>query len=70
MQLSPQALVVKRDNKKQQTVKYLASVPLSSKERNYDLDIHEDLCGCGDLQDGNDFTVSRRRQPVASSVRR
>ena len=39
-------------NKKQQTVKYLASVSLSSKERNYDLDIHEDLCGCGDLQDG------------------
>lgn len=69
LQLSPQALVVKRDNKKQQTVKYLASVPLSSKERNYDLDIHEDLCGCGDLQDGNDFTVSRRRQPVASFVR-
>lgn len=69
LQLSPQALVVKRDNKKQQTVKYLASVPLSSKEINYDLDIHEDLCGCGDLQDGNDFTVTRRRQPVASFVR-
>ena len=69
LQLSPQALVVKRDNKKQQTVKYLASVPLSSKVRNYDLEIHEDLCGCGDLQDGNDFTVSRCRQPVASFVR-
>lgn len=69
LQLSPQALVVKRDNKKQQTVKYLASVPLSSKVRNYDLEIHEDLCGCGDLQDGTDFTITRRRQPVASFVR-
>lgn len=69
LQLSPEALVVKRNNKKQQTVKYLASVPLSSKERNYDLEIHEDLCGCGDLQDGTDFTITRRRQPVASFVR-
>ena len=50
-------------------MKYLASVPLSSKVRNYDLEIHEDLCGCGDLQDGTDFTITRRRQPVASFVR-
>ena len=69
LQLSPNAVVVRRNNGKPQTVKYQASVPLESKVRNFDLDLHEDLCGCGDLQDGNDFTLRRRRQPVAAFVR-
>ena len=69
LNLSPSAVVVRRNNGKQQTVKYQASVPFSSKERNFDLDLHEDLCGCGDLKDGNDVTLRRRRQPASAFVK-
>ena len=69
LQLSPNAVVVRRHNGKSQTVQYQATVPLDNKVRNFDFNMHEDLCGCGDLQDGNDFTLRRRRQPVAAFVR-
>ncbi len=69
LQLSPEALVVRRNNKEPQTVKYQATIPLSRQEKNYDLNIHEDLCGCGNLEDGTDFNLRRRRQPVAAFVR-
>lgn len=69
LNLSPQALVVRRENKKPQTLKYQATIPLAKQIKNYDLNIHEDLCGCGDLEDGSDFNLRRRRQPVAAFVR-
>ena len=65
MQLSPKALVVRRKNHTQQLVQYQATIPLSEQIKNFDLNMHEDLCGCGDLEGGNDFTLRKRRQPQA-----
>ena len=67
--LSPEALVVRRTNKKVQTVNYSASIPLSGQVKNYDLNMHEDLCGCGNMEEGNDFNLRHRRQPQAVFVR-
>ncbi len=67
--LSPQALVVRRNNKEAQTVKYQATVPLSKQVKNFDLNMHEDLCGCGDLEDGTDIPVRQTRQPHVDFVR-
>lgn len=69
LNLSPEALVVRRTNKKVQTVKYSASIPLSGQVKNYDLNMHEDLCGCGNMEEGNDFNLRHRRQPQAVFVR-
>lgn len=69
LHLSPEALVVRRTNKKVQTVNYSASIPLSGQVKNYDLNMHEDLCGCGNMEEGNDFNLRHRRQPQAVFVR-
>lgn len=69
LNLSPEALVVRRTNKKVQTVNYSASIPLSGQVKNYDLNMHEDLCGCGYMEEGNDFNLRHRRQPQAVFVR-
>ena len=69
LNLSPEALVVRRTNKKVQTVNYSASIPLSGQVKNYDLNMHEDLCGCGNMEEGNDFNLRHRRQPLAVFVR-
>lgn len=67
MQLSPKALVVRRKNHTQQLVQYQATIPLSEQIKNFDLNMHEDLCGCGDLEGGNDFTL-RKASPASGSV--
>ena len=69
LNLSPEALVVRRTNKKVQTVNYSASIPLSGQVKNYNLNMHEDLCGCGNMEEGNDFNLRHRRQPQAVFVR-
>lgn len=69
LNLSPEALVVRRTNKKVQTVNYSASIPLSGQVKNYDLNMHEDLCGCGNMEEGNDFNLRHRRQPQVVFVR-
>ena len=69
LNLSPEALVVRRNNDKPQTVKYQATVPLSAQVKNFDLAMHEDLCGCGNLEDGSDFTLRKTRQPHVDFVR-
>lgn len=69
LNLSPEALVVRRTNKKVQTVNYSASIPLSGQVKNYDFNMHEDLCGCGNMEEGNDFNLRHRRQPQAVFVR-
>lgn len=66
---SEHAIVVRRNNKQTQQVNYQASVPVNSVLLNYDVDIHEDLCGCGDLQNDNNFNLLHRRQPKAAFVR-
>lgn len=63
---SDKALVVKRNNGKAQTVDYQAVVPVDSKKfRYFNFNMHEDLCGCGELQDGNDVFVEKRTKPNA-----
>lgn len=69
LQLSPNALVVRRTNNKPQTVLYRATIPLSGQVKNFDLNMHEDLCGCGDLEGGSDFLLKRRQQPKAIFLR-
>lgn len=65
---SDQALVVRRNNRRTQTVTYQASVPLASGVKNFDFKMHEDLCGCGDWVNGSDFELSSYRQPKAAYV--
>ena len=69
LNLSPKAMVVRRNNKQAQTLKYTASIPVAGVMKNYDLNMHEDLCGCGNLEEGNDFHLRHRRQPQAVFVR-
>lgn len=57
--------VVRRINDKPQVVEYQAAMPVAqSLFTDYDLKIHEDLCGCGDLQDGNDIQILSYQQPT------
>lgn len=52
------AWVVRRENDKAQTVDYRAVMPVDGRcLTSYDLRLHEDLCGCGDLQDGSDVAL-------------
>lgn len=69
LNLSAKAMVVRRNNKQAQTLKYTASIPVAGVMKNYDLNMHEDLCGCGNLEEGNDFHLCHRRQPLAVFVR-
>lgn len=63
---SDKALVVRRNNGKAQTVDYQAVVPIDSKKfKFFDFNMHEDLCGCGDLKDGNDIAIEKRSKPNA-----
>ena len=66
---SDKALVVKRTNGKAQTIDYQAVVPVESKKfRNYDLSMHEDLCGCGNVEEGDNIPLQKQRQPNASAL--
>lgn len=62
------AKVVERTNGKKQQIGYQATVPLSAVLRNYDIVVHEDHCGCGDLTDGNDMGIYRKRKPFITFV--
>lgn len=62
------ATIVKRENGEPQSIDYQASVPTQVKLRNYDILVHEDLCGCGNLKDGNDVPVHHYSQPYAPLV--
>lgn len=65
---SAQALVVRRFNKKGQMLNYQATVPVEAEVKNFDVKLHEDLCGCGDWQAGNDFLLEKYRQPMLAYV--
>lgn len=65
---SEDAMVVCRKKKQLQQINYQASVPMKSALVNYEVDIHEDLCGCGELQDGNDFNLLNHRLPKPAFV--
>ena len=63
------ATVVRRRNGKPQAVSYKASVPLAANVYDYDIVIREDLCGCGDIYDGNEYLLRRRRKPAVAFLR-
>lgn len=63
------ATVVRRRNGEPQTVSYKASVPLAANVYDYDIVIREDLCGCGDIYDGNEYLLRRRRKPAVAFLR-
>lgn len=63
------ATVVRRRNGERQTVSYKTSVPLAANVHDYDVVIREDLCGCGDTYDANEYLLSRRRKPVVAFLR-
>lgn len=61
---SEHATVVRRMNGKPQMVDYLATVPIQSERyKNFDVSLHEDLCGCGDWEAGNDIALLSQREP-------
>lgn len=66
---SKDALVVKRNGKKPQTLTYKATVPYSSSEYNYKVEIEEDLCGCGDSLDSNHYPLFERHRPILAFTR-
>lgn len=63
------ALVVRRRNGKPQTVAYQGAAPLEDVVSDYDVEIFEDLCGCGDSIDGNNYLLKRTRKPLMAFVR-
>lgn len=65
---SDRAYIVRRKNNTEQTVHYQGAVPFEKWMKNYDVTMHEDLCGCGDSLDGRDITLRRKRQPVMAYV--
>lgn len=67
--LGDKAVVVSRHNGKPQRIDYQAVVPLESEVMDYDVDIVEDLCGCGDLLDNTRHPLRRYRQPQMAYVR-
>ena len=61
----PDAIEVERRNGREQTVSYLAQLPLEPWMGSYQLEIEEDLCGCGDLlADNTTPLVSYDPQPT------
>lgn len=66
--LADGAVVVRRRNGRAQTVAYRAAAPVSDGTVDYDVQIDEDLCGCGDSVGGNSYTLRRFRKPVMAFV--
>lgn len=67
--LDGRAVVVRRLNGKAQTVAYRAEAPLKAGVADYDVEICEDLCGCGDSIGADSYLLKRSRKPVVAFVR-
>lgn len=67
--LDGRAVVVRRLNGKAQTVAYRAEAPLKAGVADYDVEIREDLCGCGDSIGADSYLLKRSRKPVVAFVR-
>ena len=63
------ALVVRRRNGKPQSVDYQGSAPLATSISDYDVEIQEDLCGCGDSINGETYLLKRTRKLLMAFVR-
>lgn len=64
-----EAKVVRRVGAGPQSVDYTARVALPEGVHNYDIDIEEDLCGCGDSIGGRRYPLLRRRKPMVAYMR-
>lgn len=66
---SSNATVVQRLNGRAQAVHYQATIPVNGKLQNYDVNLNEDVCGCGNIDEGNHYLLKKSRQPLAGFVR-
>lgn len=64
-----EAYVVRRENGKPQQIEYLQSMSYDKKLGNYRVSISEDLCGCGDSLDNNQYELAVYQRPKARFVR-
>lgn len=64
-----EAYVVRRENGKPQQIEYLQSMSYDKKLGNYRVSISEDLCGCGDSLDNNQYELAVYQRPKAKFVR-
>lgn len=65
----PNTQVVRRKNDTPQTLHYSAVLPYESWMQNANVEIAEDLCGCGDVLEENRHVLHRMRQPVMAYLR-
>ncbi len=68
-EIDDRAVIVRRRNGKPQEVGYQAAAPLEQNVPDYDVEIREDLCGCGDSIDGTSYLLKRSRKPIMAFVR-
>ena len=64
-----EAYVVRRENGKPQQIEYLQSMSYDKRLGNYRVSISEDLCGCGDSLDNNQYELAEYHRPTAQYVR-
>lgn len=60
---------VRRKNDTQQSVEYTAVVPYEKWMKNSNVEIAEDLCGCGDILDQNTVVLRKLRAPFMPYLR-
>lgn len=65
---SDRAYIVGRKNGTAQSVHYSAAIPFTAKLKNYEVKMHEDLCGCGDSVNGRTVTLSQYKRPMMAFV--
>lgn len=63
------ATVLRRYNGKPQKAHYLATIPVDKNLNTYEVQLHEDLCGCGNREDGTTYTLKKHYLPNLPLVR-
>lgn len=63
------ATVLRRYNGKPQKAHYLATIPMDKSLNTYEVRLHEDLCGCGNREDGTTYTIKKHYLPNLPLVR-
>jgi hypothetical protein len=63
------ATVLRRYNGKPQKAHYLATIPMDKSLNTYEVRLHEDLCGCGNREDGTTYTLKKHYLPNLPLVR-
>lgn len=63
------ATVLRRYDGKPQKAHYLATIPVDKNLNTYEVQLHEDLCGCGNREDGTTYTLKKHYLPNLPLVR-